>query len=119
MMGNVQTPLLQFPHVYYFTSAMFDAGYRNRSERDVLLDLCGHLYPEHEQLLADCYLALKESDPAKIQPLADQLDGLIRQDKLGRLGIFGRKLFPDHRIVAQSLVLQLNFTRPAKGLGKR
>ena len=103
MMGNVQTPLLQFPHVYYFTSAMFDAGYRNRSEKEVLLDLCGHLYPEHKQLLADCYLALKESDPAKIQSLADRLDRLIREDKLGRLGIFGRKLFPDHRIVAQSL----------------
>ena len=59
MMGNVQTPLLQFPHVYYFTSAMFDAAYRDRPEKDVLLDLCGRLYPEHKQLLADCYMALR------------------------------------------------------------
>ena len=65
MMGNVQTPLLQFPHMYYFTSAMLDAEYRNRSEREVLLDLCGHLYPEHKELLADCYVALKESEPGQ------------------------------------------------------
>jgi hypothetical protein len=108
MMGNVQTPLLQFPHVYYFTSAMFDAGCRVRSERDVLLDLCRHLYPDRQQLLADCYLALRDSDPAKTHRLADELDGLVRQDKLGRSGVLGRKLFPDRRIVAQSLVLQLN-----------
>jgi hypothetical protein len=120
MMGNVQTPLLQFPHVYHFTSAMFDAGYRNRPEREVILDLCRHLYPEHEQLLADCYLALKGTDPVKIQTLADQLDGLVRQDRLGQLGVFGRKLFPDGCIVAQSLVLQLNVhaarQRLARGL---
>ena len=37
------------------------------------------------------------------------MTGWFARDKLGRLGIFGRKLFPDHRIMAQSLVLQLNF----------
>ncbi|NUQ66459.1 MAG: hypothetical protein HUU20_28695 [Pirellulales bacterium] len=109
VMGNVQSPLLQFPHVYYFTAAMCDAKYRNRSEKDVLLDLSGHLYPEHRQLLADCFLALKAPDHAYVQSLADDLDGLVQQDKLGRLGIFGRKLFPDHRIVAQALVLQMKF----------
>jgi hypothetical protein len=109
MMGNVQTPLLQFPHAYYFTSSMFDAEYRKKSEREVLLDLAGHLYPEHRELTADCYLALKESDPARIQALADRLNGLLSEGKLGRLGIFGRELFPDRGIVARILVLQLNF----------
>jgi hypothetical protein len=118
VMGNVQTPLLQFPHVYYFTSAMFDAEYRKRSEKDVLLDLSGCLYPEHRELLAECYSALNESDPAKIQPLAEKLDSLVRQDKLGRLGILGRKLFPDHRIVAQTLALQLNFRAASQRLAQ-
>ncbi len=118
MMGNVQTPLLQFPHVYYFTSAMFDAAYRDRPEKDVLLDLCRHLYPEHAQLLADCYLGLRESDAAKVQSLADRLDRLLREDRLGRLGIFGRKLFPDHRIVAQMLRLQLSFRAAGQRLAQ-
>ena len=107
MMGNLQTPHLQFPHMYYFTSSMNDTEFRQQSERDVLLDVSSHLYPEQKQLLADCYLALKETDPAKVQFLADQLDTIVKQDKLGTLGIFGRKLFPDHKIVAKILVYQL------------
>ncbi|MBN2308218.1 MAG: hypothetical protein JXR94_04560 [Candidatus Hydrogenedentes bacterium] len=106
-MGNVQTPLLQFPNVYYFTSAMFDAGYRNRSQQEVMLDLAGYLYPEHKQLVADCFLAMAEPDPVKVEALANLLDGVVREGRLGRGGLFGRKLFPDASIVAHSLVLQL------------
>ena len=106
-MGNVQTPLNQFPNLYFFTSTMQDLDYRKQSERDVLCDLSNHLYPDHQQLLADCFLALKEADPAKIVALADRLNRIVRADQLGRPGIFGRKLFPDHRIVANGLLLQL------------
>ena len=107
VMGNVQTPLLQFPNLYYFTSAWCDSDYLDRSEKDVMLELAGHLYPDHRQLLADCYLALKESDPAKVSTAAERLNDVLRDDKLGRLGLFNRKLFPDHRVVARSLHLQL------------
>jgi hypothetical protein len=107
VMGNVQTPLMQLPHVFFYTSCIRDLQYRKRPEKDVLADLAGHLYPEHEQLVADCYLALKESAPAKIEPLARRLEDLLAQDRLGRLGVFGRKLFPDHRIVARILLWQL------------
>ena len=107
IMGNVQTPLLQFPNLFYFTSSMCDSNYANVSERDVLLEVSGYLFPDHRQLLADCYLALKEDEPAKIEALVAQLDKIVRNDTLGRPGVFGRKLFPDHRIVAKSLLLQL------------
>ena len=107
VMGNIQTPLLQFPNVFYFTSAMYDSACLGRSEKEVLLEVAEHLYPEHKQLLADCFLALKESNPAKIDPLADQLDQLVRTSAFGRLGVFGRKLFPKSGVVAESLVLQL------------
>lgn len=107
VMGNVQTPLLQFPHVYFFTSAIWDLGYRQRTEPEVLRDLSACLYPEHQELLADSYLGLKESDPTKVAALAGRLEELTQQDQLGRPGLFARKLFPDHRIVAQSLALQL------------
>ena len=45
IMGNVQTPLLQFPNFYYFTSVMSDSDYRKRSEPEVLLDLSGICIP--------------------------------------------------------------------------
>ena len=107
VMGNMQTPFNQFPNLYFFTSTMQDLDYRKRSEKDVLFDLSRHLYPEHQQLLADCFLAMKESDPAKIDALAGRLASIVREDKLGRLGVFARKLFPDHRILAEGLLLQL------------
>lgn len=106
-MGNVQTPLLQLPHVHFYTSTLWDLGYRKRSEKEALLDLAARLHPEHGQLIADCYLALKATEPARIEALADQLAALVAHDKLGRSGVFARKLFPDRRIVANSLVLQL------------
>ena len=73
----------------------------------MLLEVSGHLFPDHKQLLADCYLSLKETDPAKIENFAGQLDDVLRKDTFGRPGVFGRKLFPDCRIVAESLLLQL------------
>lgn len=115
-MGNVQTPLLQFPNVYYFTSSMFDAEYRDRSEPEVMLDLARYLYPEQKQLFADCCLAMKEPDLVKVAASADALDGIIREDRLGRPGLFGRKLFPDYRIVAKSLLLQLRFRAAQEAL---
>jgi hypothetical protein len=107
LMGNMQTPLLQFPHMYYFTSTMWNLDSRQISERDTLLAVASLLYPEHRDLVADCYAGLKSSDADQIEDMANQLDPLIQQDGLGRLGVFGRKLFPDGRIVAQSLVYQL------------
>jgi hypothetical protein len=107
VMGNVQTPLLQFPHVFFFTSAIWDLGYCKRPEKEVLLDLANQLYPEHQELLADAFLGLKESNATKVAVLASRLDELIQHDKLKRTGLFARKLFPDHHIVAHSLVLQL------------
>ena len=53
------------------------------------------------------YLALKEPDPAKAEAVANRLDNAVREGKLGRPGLLGRKLFPDHPIVAKSLLLEL------------
>jgi hypothetical protein len=108
LMGNNQCPLLQFPRTYYFLSSAWDSEYRNRKERDVLLEVAGHIYPEHKSLIADCFAALDDGDSRRIDGLRTQLENLITQDKLGRLGILGRKLFPDHAQVARDLVAQLS-----------
>jgi len=107
LMGNNQCPLLQFPRTYYFLTTAWDYEYRNRNQTDVLLEVSGHLYPEHKRLIADCFMALDETDPLKIITLREQLESLINQGKLGRLGVFGRKLFPDRFQVARDLVSQL------------
>jgi hypothetical protein len=107
VMGNVQTPLLQFPHIFFFTSSIWDLEYRKKSEPEVLRELARHLYPEHAELIANAYLALKETDPAKIKPITDQLEKLAAENKLGQPGVFGRKLFPDAGIVAKMLLLQV------------
>lgn len=107
LMGNMQTPLLQFPHMHYYASSMWNLDYRKLPEREVLLETAGLLYPEHCDLIANAFQGLNDPNAARVAALADKLDELVRTDRLGRLGPFGRKLFPDGRIVAQSLVFQL------------
>jgi hypothetical protein len=112
----MQTPLLQFPHMYYFTSCAWDLKYRKTASKDVLTELAGLLYPDQRELVAQCFAALSESDADRAQLLANRLEGEMHADRLGRLGVFGRKLFPDSRIVADSLVLQLRLRGAADKL---
>ena len=78
-----------------------------RSEPQVLMDLAGHLYPAQEQFIAECFYALKGTNPAKVAALAARLEDLIERGRLGQPSLFARKLFPNHRAVAQALALQL------------
>ncbi len=107
LMGNMQTPLIQFPNMFFFTSVLADADYRNRSEREVLEELAGYIYPDHRELLADAWSGLKATDPGQADTVADRVESMIRQNSFGRLGLFSRKAFPDHRFVAESLLLQI------------
>ena len=88
MMGNVQTPLLQFPHVYFFTSTMLDSEYRKRSEKEVLLDLAGHLYPEHRQLAGRLLFGNEGIGPGENRCAGriGLIGILIQHNKLGTLG---------------------------------
>jgi len=109
VMGNVQTPLLQFPHVYFYLSALWDLEARGKSERDTLLELAGLLYPEHKPLLADSWLALGERDVNKLEAVVGRFEDVVRHDTLGRRGVVGRNLFPDSRSVADLLLAQLKY----------
>jgi hypothetical protein len=103
----MQTPLLQFPNMFFFTSVLSDFDYRNRPEREVLLDLADFLFPKRRELLADAFLALKAADPNETSQRADELGRALQENALGPAGLFARKLFPDSRFVATSLLLQL------------
>jgi hypothetical protein len=79
----------------------------NRSRETALKDVSAQLYPENAQFVADCFAALKATNPDQINALADRLQTLINEARLGRPGVYGRKLFPNPNLVADSLVMQL------------
>jgi hypothetical protein len=106
-MGNAQCPLIQFPHVNYFLSSLWDRSYLEGSRETVLKDVSTLLYPEKAQLVADCFAGLRATNPDQISTLADRLQKAVQEGRLGRPGVYGRKLFPNTAFVAESLVMQL------------
>ena len=108
MMGNVQTPLLQIPHVGFFLRALWEPGSLRRSESQVLRDAADALSPAHGELIAACWAGLKETNPDAIDAVAERLGSLLAGGDLGRPGVLGRKLFPDFRSAAALLAAQLS-----------
>lgn len=106
-MGNNELLLLQFPRSFYFLNSLWDSRYRSEKEEDALRDVARHLYPDHEQLIAESYLALRETIPAKIEAVISRLNKLAHSNGNLRTGAIGRFLFPDNRIVLKSLRMQL------------
>jgi hypothetical protein len=110
VMGNNQLVLLQFPRTHYFFASAWDTRYLDRSEPDALLDLAGLLYPEQRQLIADAFLALRETDAERIAALVSRLESIERSGA-GRPGALGRLLFPDSLAIARNLRMQLEIRR--------
>ncbi|HWR16819.1 MAG TPA: alpha-glucuronidase family glycosyl hydrolase [Terriglobales bacterium] len=107
VMGNNQLMLLQFPRTFYFFSTAWDAEYENRPEAEVMLDLAGQLYPEHQQLIADSFLALRETEVARINAALKGVDQLLQAGDAGHAGALGRLLIPDHLSILRNLKMQL------------
>jgi len=106
-MANTQTPMLQFPHIFHLLQCTWDIDKSRLPEREVLLQVSELLYPENKQLIADCFASLPEKDVSKLAGVIAKLDTVMREKRLGRPGLIGRKLFPDTSFVAQSLLQQL------------
>jgi hypothetical protein len=107
-MGNNQMVLLQFPSTHYFFASLWDENYGNRSDQEVLLDVAQSLYPEHKELIANAFLALRETDPQKVHDTLTRLETLIGNGDLGKPGALGHYLFPNRLTVANDLVAQLH-----------
>jgi hypothetical protein len=107
VMANVQTPLLQFPHLFCWHRLAWAPECAQQSQADLLAELGRHVYPEHADLIAAAWAALSGAGDAELRGLAQQLDDVLRRGALGRAGLLGRKLFPAFRTVAQALVFQL------------
>ncbi len=106
-MGNNELLLLQFPRSFFFLNSLWDAKYRNTNERAVLEDVARYLYPDHEQVIADAYLALQKKDIESIRAAISGLESMTKSSDSLRRGAIGRFLFPDGQIVVKSLQMQL------------
>lgn len=118
VMGNNQLVLLQFPRTYYFFATAWDIAYEKHPEAAVLHDLSAQLYPEHADLIADSFLALRETDPERIRAALTPLEGLIRAGSAGRPGALGHYLFPDAMVIVRNLEFQLEIRLARQSLLK-
>ncbi|MBS1852410.1 MAG: hypothetical protein JST79_16005 [Acidobacteria bacterium] len=116
VMGNNELMSLQFPRTYYFFNTAWDYEYRKRSEPEVLDDLAGQLYPDHQALIGEAFGALRESDPKTIDSVLANLQKLIATGSAGRPGAIGRFLFPEPLAVAKNLELQLEIRASRQAL---
>ena len=116
VMGNNQLMLLQFPRTYYFFATAWNKEYENHPEPEVMLDLAEQLYPDHKQLIADSFLALRETDADRINPTLASLGKMVQSGDGGRAGAIGRLLFPDHLEVARNLQMQLEIRAARQSL---
>lgn len=118
VMGNNQLMLLQFPRTFYFFQTAWDREYETRSEPESLLDLAIQLYPDHAQLVADSFLALREVDLDRIKTAMNGLSSLLQNRDAGRAGALGRLLFPDHLAIIRNLKMQLEIRAARQSLLK-
>lgn len=116
VMGNNQLMLLQFPRTFYFFETAWDGDYESKAETEVILDLAEQLYPEHKQLIADSFLALRENNVDRINAALKGLDELLQAANAGHPGALGRLLFPDHLAIVRNLKMQLEIRAARQAL---
>jgi hypothetical protein len=118
VMGNNQLMLLQFPRTYYFFASAWDCEFRKQTQEEVLLGLAGQLYPEHEKLIAESFLALGGTDSEGVSATLMKLEKLLEEGSAGRPGAVGRFLFPDRLAVVRNLRFQLSIRAARQALLK-
>lgn len=104
-MGNNELMLLQFPRSFYFLNSLWDGEFKNRPEREVVLEISRHLYPEYKEVIADSFLGLHEKDPETISSTLSRLEKPL--NSTAQPGAVGRFVFPDSLMVAKNLKMQL------------
>ena len=106
-MGNAQTPICQLPNIYYFTRALWRMQWRDQPPYWAVYELARLIYPQRAGLLAEAWLSLGHPKAPNAETLADELETLEKNGRLGRPGPIGVKLFADLGQVARDLADQL------------
>ena len=107
MMGNAQTPLVQFPNIYFFHSMAWDPEYGKKPDREIIRNLAMKIYPEIAEDLTEGWYQLSQDNPAACRKAADRLDELRHSNRVGRPGVVGRYLFPDGLMLLRDLATTL------------
>jgi hypothetical protein len=107
VMANVQTPFLQFPHLYYWNMLAWDSAYRSHSDDDILLETAELLYPSQSKLIASSFSTFGKMSSGEITAIANNLEKVLNKNDFSEVSAFNRKIFPDNAFVAKSLLLQL------------
>jgi hypothetical protein len=81
-----------------------------------MLDLAVQLYPDQKELIADSFLALRETDPEHIHSVLTRLETVLQEKTAGRPGALGRFLFPDPLAIVRNLRMQLEIRAARQSL---
>lgn len=107
IMANAQTPICQLPNIYYFQRAAWNMSQHAADRETAMAELARLIYPEHAGMVTRCWMSLGSAEAPNAAALADELDALARDGRLGRPGPIGWLLFPDAAQVARDLAEQL------------
>lgn len=118
-MGNVQTPMVQLPHIATFLRYLWNGDRRGESEATLLEELARFLYPEQAALVGRAWGLIKAGDADAIRAAADELEAVVAEGRLGRPGALGRFLFPTFELVARDLAQQLRVREAAERYHQR
>lgn len=116
VMGNTQTPLVQLPNIFFFTSYAWNADEVDTPIHESLVKLAKLIFPDQREILALGWnlLASNDEEPKCMLETATKLVQLVKNDELGRNGCVGRLILPNPKIIVEDLVLMLR----VRGYGK-
>jgi hypothetical protein len=104
VMGNAQTPLVQFPNIHFFSALCWNPENANRPAKEALLDLSRRIYPDSAEMIAEGWYQLSLNEPASCRSSAEALERQLAQKRLGRPGVVGKYLFPNGETLIQDLI---------------
>ena len=129
IMGNTQTPMVQFPNIFYFAEKAWNYPECCDSEEDMIAALSVLILPEYAKTLAVAWTMLKNLDPEehnylwnhspnsmlkswKAPDVKNVNDLILNLEEIlknagGRLGLIGSKIVPSPESIIEDLILQL------------
>ena len=105
-MAQAQTPIVQFPNIYYVMRCLWNPEFRHQSPEYCLKELASQLYPEYANDATLAWLAMMNGDLTAMHHARKALEDALKKSD-GRVGAVGRFLFGDVQIVMDNLLALL------------
>jgi len=107
VMANVQTYIVQLPNIYYFVGCGWNPNMRKADEPAVLNSLVKMIYPQQADILVRAWTLMHQSDANAAEAAAAEIDSILEQRQIGRIGLIGRYIFPDSSQIFKDLSVML------------